>query len=220
MEHQQIGEVTPPPSGPYGDLEEHIRWMQPDCSKILVELSSTWQAINSRGQSALARQPEYGEYYSDGVGDGDNELRENLIGVCFVVLQVRITSAIRAFKLFQKCVRDSSQCKPDKDCAIRGLNGCFKGTGLSFVQLVWDLGNYYKHRDEWSWKATSGQEAATRQRIAKIGIKQRGFYDFQEALNFLDCERPEQIKILFKRIEDWESKLLEKARTEVGEFGS
>jgi hypothetical protein len=79
--------------------------------------------------------------YEDYIGAVCNEEGQNIeeaIGVTFVILQTKIRRVVEAAAgSFPK------QCPTD-------ILGTHDDKPHSLIKLIWELANYYKHRDEWS----------------------------------------------------------------------
>jgi hypothetical protein len=98
---------------------------------------------------------------------------------------------------------------------LRAMGGDYKGTGNSLPQLVWDLGNYYKHRDEWIeavWRDKrpgedeSGalkQSRRTRRSVERLGIKRRSGENMRTAFAFFGIAPGPECKKLAEAVQEW-----------------
>ena len=102
--------------------------------------------------------------YQDVIIDAESEYVEELIGASFIVLQTKIRRVTTAALELRKTMLKEHKIDLDQLSnagRIHDQCGPYNGTQASLVQLVWDVGNYYKHRDEWPievWKKESPGE--------------------------------------------------------------
>jgi hypothetical protein len=91
-----------------------------------------------------------------------NNYIEELLGLSFVLLQAqirRVSEAAAKFVLLRAEIRRGSeaavkfvllQAKIQQEAAeFRALGDPYKDTGKRLAELIWALGNYYKHNDTW-----------------------------------------------------------------------
>jgi hypothetical protein len=95
--------------------------------------------------------------------DLERELIESLLGTAYVVCQAKITAVVaRAAELLAK--------KPHE---IRAMGPGFD-TDFSKIEVLWALGNYFKHGDEWErseWDAPTGLRRQTVSALTAAGLK-------------------------------------------------
>jgi len=112
--------------------------------------------------------------------------------------------------------------------SIFSLGGSYRKTGCSCIQLVWAVGNYYKHRDEWDaevWKnqptGTQGhdthrQARGTRQMVEKVGIVQFSTGNMRSAYKFFGIEPYSKCEKLAEKVQAWAKKVYQRAEKECG----
>jgi hypothetical protein len=150
----------------------------------------------------------------DGVCDAETDYIEELLGSSFVILQAKIRRVAAEAVRFQGGVNRLGVPAAgfDDQPAVRAFGPEFPDAGATVTQLVWDVANYFKHRDEWRAEAfdppppgkrpTSVQ--ATWQGASRTGMKEnsatgnmRTAYAFFGIDPFSDCER------LAEMIQEW-----------------
>jgi len=141
------------------------------------------------------------------VADSESDYLEELIGASFIILQTKIrrvtSSALALHKamLNEHCITISKLSSPD---LIRSL--C-EIQAASFIQLVWDVGNYYKHHDEWSdevWRTPRPtktkdplkQSRQTRRSVERLGIVFASTGNMRTAYKFFGINPYSQCKQL------------------------
>ena len=133
--------------------------------------------------------------YQDVIIDAECEYVEELIGASFIVLQTKIRRVTTSALELRKTMLRGHKIDLDKllDAErIHNLCGHYKGTQASLVQLVWDVGNYYKHRDEWPIEVWEKETLGEKNNFVKRGRQTRR--SVGELALFLHrpatCERP------------------------------
>ena len=76
--------------------------------------------------------------YVDAICDEETANIEEAAGVAFLILQMKIRRVVEAAKYLY----------PRQDIMKRGGN--HRTYPHSLIKLIWEVANYYKHRDEWS----------------------------------------------------------------------
>lgn len=95
------------------------------------------------------------ERASDEFIDEEVHYLEELLGVSFIVLQAKI-----------RRVSEATKAAPLGLLKAREVSGGYKQTGKTLVELIWAIGNYYKHCDEWDsevWEDRKAGEQETNQ---------------------------------------------------------
>jgi hypothetical protein len=134
---------------------------------------------------------------------------DELLGLSFVLLQAKIR-------------RVSEAASPLTPSEARALGGSYKNTGESLIELIWAVGNYYKHRDEWRKKVwedkTAGEQQSsslkqsrkTRRIIEKkVGIE-RYSTGMLTAYNFFEIEWASDCTPLAAKVQEWANAVSEK----------
>lgn len=88
----------------------------------------------------------------------ETETIEELIGVAFLVLQMKITR-----------VRTAASRVLAEGCDLLELGGNHGPYKHSLIKLIWEVANYYKHREAWS-SAQRKAHPATLEVVKELGI--------------------------------------------------
>jgi hypothetical protein len=113
--------------------------------------------------------------------DEEVDYIEDLLGVSFVVLQMKIRRVfLRAVSLNKDLEAFGLNTVPsfENQRAVLALGDKYGDTGATLVELAWDIGNYFKHRDEWLpevWDdelngETNSIARRTRKSVERVGI--------------------------------------------------
>jgi hypothetical protein len=93
--------------------------------------------------------------------DVEIEFIENMLGATYVVCQNEITAVVQATLKVANDVPNKAlfqgRTPKNRESSVRALGPQFDKK-FSKVEILWQLGNYFKHRDEWdptSWKGGS-----------------------------------------------------------------
>ena len=162
--------------------------------------------------------------YADHVIDAECDYLEELIGASFLVLQAKIRRVSVAAEKLRSFMRDKhkidiSVLAHDK---VMGLGGPYRGTRCSKVQLIWDVGNYYKHRDEWKtavWKNDPANEKQfaqprkTRRAAELVGITKGATGNLRTAFEFFGVHPYSNCGLLAEEVQAWAKDVLQLART-------
>jgi hypothetical protein len=165
--------------------------------------------------------------YEDLVAETESDYLEEIVGASFLVLQAKIRRVREAFaELGRHMEAEFAVTIPElrKDVAMQ-MQGSYKGTGDSLVQLVWDVGNYYKHRDEWdadTWGAAplgskdpSRQSRATRMSVQRVGITRGSTGNLRTAYEFFDVDPYSKCEKLAEEVQSWAKEVLAFARSKL-----
>jgi hypothetical protein len=163
-------------------------------------------------KAAAQDNPDYHEF----VVDAECDYIEEIIGASFLVLQAkirRVTSsalALREAVLAWDKIDIPELANP---ASIRGLGGRFKRKNASLVQLVWDVGNYYKHRDEWPpavWQENRAKkkdryerDRHTRRNVEKLGIVYASTGNMRTAYEFFGIDPYSKCEQLAEQVQAW-----------------
>jgi hypothetical protein len=161
------------------------------------------------GLAAIEAQIADSEWY-DGLHACEDT--EPLLGLGFVAFQtyalgtvedlIRIRASRGKSKVTKKggFKHDCYSCDP---IAVKG--------GVTRIQLISAIANYFKHHDEWStWPASEddrGFEDA--QVLARVGIRQKTEFPCIEAANLL-CGTSWNMIVLHQIVQEWRAHLISK----------
>jgi hypothetical protein len=155
--------------------------------------------------------------YADFVVDSECDYLEEIIGASFVVLQAkirRVQTAAAALAEFMQSQHGLTVKDLDRN-SVFATGGMYQQTGASLIDLVWTVGNYYKHRDEWEaevWedKAPGEQETnslrqsrATRKKAQKVGVIQFSTGNMRTAYEFFGIDPYSNCRQLAVQVQDW-----------------
>lgn len=109
----------------------------------LAVKTDTYESVLSALGAGIRAAGERIESVGGEVVDYETEVIENMLGVAYVTCQPQISAVVRAVKHF-----------PDQGVSVRGLHklGPRFDEKYSKVEVLWELANYFKHRDQWSRK--------------------------------------------------------------------
>jgi hypothetical protein len=139
----------------------------------------------------------------DFVPEGEIMYIEELLGLSIVLLQTKILRVCKAAKASPLALSNA-----------RAVGGPYKGTGRSLAELIWALGNYYKHRNEWDravWKDKKAgetessalrQSGNTRRIIEKVGIERFG--NMRTAYDFFEIDWSSDCTPLAAKVQEWQ----------------
>ena len=156
-----------------------------------------------------------------GFWEGETEYLEELIGVSFIVLQTKIRRVASRAVSFNRRLKKSFKLNIagfENQSTVRALGNTYKCTGSTVVQLIWDIGNYFKHRDEWPaavWddnpittddthlKREIENGRSTRKSVAMAGIERTGNANLRTAYEFLGVVPYSNCECLVERVQGW-----------------
>ena len=115
------------------------------------------------------------------VTDIETQAVELLLGTAYVLCQAWITAVTQAaLNVRRRASNDGLNFRVfDKDHEVRALGEPFKNTTYSNITVLWELGNYFKHRDEWTrdiWTNPTGRAEHTIDAIRAAGLRPDAFH--------------------------------------------
>ena len=191
-----------------------------------LEIFEEFARILRRSEALCEHAERNGpEDFAHLVIDGEADYVEEIIGASFVVLQTKIRRVtFAAERLRSQLLSQHSIDIPEleRGRAIK-IGGSYKRKRASLIELIWDMGNYYKHRDEWPaavWRNPRkrdrhGQSRKTRKSVQRLGIKMsstgnmRAAYEFFGIDPYSDCEK------LARQVQAWAEQLYELAQKQL-----
>ncbi|MGJ5044151.1 hypothetical protein [Bradyrhizobium sp. HKCCYLRH1062] len=191
----------------FGDFADLIRRSERACEK-----------------AAKQGNPEYAE----AVSDTESDYLEELIGASFLVLQAKIRRVDKAAEHLVTFMKEQHglTVKGLDHQSIFALGGKYRKSGHSRIELIWAIGNYYKHRDEWDaevWKSRPAiaqghdphrQSRRTRQTVEKAGIVQLSTGNMRRAYEFLGIKQYSKCEKLAEKVQAWAKEVYEHAKKE------
>lgn len=103
----------------------------------------------------------------------ETQVIENMLGTAYVVCQNEITAVVQAALKVDDTAKASifQGSKPaERESNVRALGPQFDRT-FSKVEVLWHLGNYFKHRDEWDPRTWDGANKFTVDAIKAAGLE-------------------------------------------------
>ncbi|MBX3504066.1 MAG: hypothetical protein KF895_01205 [Parvibaculum sp.] len=177
--------------------------------RVLSDFSTIIRRSERRCENAEAQG---GPEYRDLVGESEGEYIEEIIGACVLVSQAkirRVTSAALKLGEIAKNKLSISISEFGNAEKILGIGEMFKGTNSTAVELMWDLGNYYKHCDEWPsqvWENLEGRfkkQRATRVSVERLGISRGSTGNMRNAFKFFSGDQHLDCSALARLVNNW-----------------
>jgi hypothetical protein len=173
-------------------------------------------------KAAAQKNAEYEQF----VAESESEYIEEIIGSSFLVLQAkirRVTSSALALRGGVQARHNVGIPEFADPASIRGLGGRFKRKKASLVQLVWDVGNYYKHRDEWPpavWRNNRAKkkdrherDRRTRRSVERLGIVYASTGNMRTAYEFFGIDPYSKCEQLAEQVQGWATQVYTTAQS-------
>lgn len=188
-----------------------------------LQIFADFSQLIRRSEKACEQAARSGnEEYEQAVADSESDYIEEIIGASFLILQAKIRRVLHAAERLRNFMAPKIDLAGlSRDKAIK-LCGRYKRKHASQIELIWDIGNYYKHRDEWPaavWRGSKDgklkQSRKTRKSVQRVGItsgstgNMRTAYDFFEIDPYSDCGR------LAEQVQDWAKQVYDLAQTQL-----
>lgn len=122
--------------------------------------------------------------------DDQLQVVETLVGCAFVLCQTHITLVVSHILRRRKRIDPGVAPKAIKTELLK-LGSCIEQVrGITHIQAIDALANYFKHRDEWNtnWEKLSGGSAVTRDLVRKIGLEQCSSGNLRTGAEVLGCQ--------------------------------
>lgn len=165
--------------------------------------------------------PDYLEY----LGEVEGDYLEDLIGAAFLALQTKIRRVTKAAEKLRDAMRQEHGIEIGRfssEREIRGLLGNYRSSTTSLVNLIWDIGNYFKHNDEWPpdvWEEPAPgekdrlrRERETRRNVQAAGIVQSSTGNMRKTYEFFGIEPYSTCGDLADEVQHWADAVYEHAR--------
>lgn len=194
-----------------------------------LQIIGDFAGLIRRSENACEKAAKQGNPdYADFVADAESEYLEELVGASFLVLQAkirRVDKAAERLVIFMKEQYGLTVNGLDHQ-SIFALGGNYRKTECSRIELIWAIGNYYKHRDEWNaevWEnrptGAQGrdphrQSRCTRQTVEKVGIVQFSTGNMRQAYEFFRIEPYSKCEKLAEKVQAWANKVYQLAEKE------
>jgi len=193
------------------------------------QIIADFASLIRRSERACEKAAKQGNPdYADAVADTESDYLEEVIGASFLVLQAKIRRVAKSAERLVTFMNEQHGLTVDglDRQSIYALGGNYRKTGHSRIELIWAVGNYYKHRDEWDaevWKNPSTgaqgrdphrQSRSTRQTVEKVGIVQFSTGNMRRAYEFFRIEPYSKCEKLAEKVQVWAKKVYQRAEKE------
>ena len=191
-------------------LRLHAR-MDP-LDQVLEPISDAIRAAGDRADRVDADDP-----WGDAVIDDECDLVENLLGAAFIACQTFIAAVVSAaMRLHKHKVKEGSPVSADlaKKATLLRLGTPIDGRGVTDVELLDALANYYKHRSEWrlsDWAHPSGRKAATIAVIKRAGLDAGTTGNLRVGADVLGNPAYADLQVFHEQLRAWASHVLKAA---------
>jgi hypothetical protein len=146
--------------------------------------------------------------YAEHVYEQEGANIEELIGAVLLMLQARI----------RRVKRSSKKAGIKDDLVLKDSANKHESHAFSLVEIVWDLANYYKHRDDWNSAVWDDEEKAnkfsvkTRKSVKRVGVVRGGTANLRTALESLSTsDYSQSAQSLNEGIQSWAKRMLQMA---------
>ena len=168
------------------------------CADVLADLGTAVRRCAER----IARAPD-----NEGVVDVNCENVEGLLGAAYVTCQVKITVVTSAaLKLIAS----------KKDFEVRAMGP--RHDSHSKVEVLWALGNFFKHRDEWKrsdWDKPTGFARHTIPVLKAIGLEDGSSGNLRTGAEVLGNSTYAQMHVFSDIIDVWGQAVLDAAKAAI-----
>lgn len=154
--------------------------------------------------------------------DDGCELIENLLGAAFIVCQTQITAVLSAgVQLASYCAKKGvkfTAFAATKD-AVLATGAPVMNGGVTKIQFIDAVANYFKHRDEWSaidWSSLTGLSKRTADKIQLGGLSAGSTGNLRSAAQALGNPSYDEVHVFGNVIDAWAHDIHAQARTALG----
>jgi hypothetical protein len=125
------------------------------------------------GIRKVAKRIERAREDDDAFIDDATQIIENMLGTTYVVCQNEITAVVQAALRVDDAAKASiflGSNAAERKSSVRALGAKFD-VRFSNVEVLWHLGNYFKHREEWDPVTWDGANSFTLNTIRAAGLE-------------------------------------------------
>jgi hypothetical protein len=151
----------------------------------------------------------------------ETQIIENMLGTAYVVCQNEITAVVQAALRVDDAAKASIfpgiKSKRESDVRTLGPQSRRKlaGNTLSKIELLWQLGNYFKHHDEWSYRRVASRKSIglawkvdnknkyTVQAIKAVGLKAHDSGNLRQGAKALGNTKYSDMDVFQEAIRSW-----------------
>ena len=210
---------------PFGGGNPHLWGLKYDVEdERFLRIFGDFARLISRSEKACEKTTEQTDPdYQQFVAEAEGDYLEELIGASFIVLQTKIRRVTSSALVFYKAMLAEHQIDiRELSCTtqIHKIGGeRYKRKQASLVKLIWDVGNYYKHRDEWPdevWRKKRASEkkklsVTTCRSVQRVGIVQFSTGNMLKAYQFFDIYPYSKCKQLADKVQWWADQVYQTA---------
>jgi len=168
--------------------------------------------------------------YADAVTDEECDVIETLLGSAFTVCQTHIAKVVSDVKTLHRLAGKGSKGKSgvrltttngEKTDIMR--LGCTQvgSSGVSLVQALDALANYFKHREEWigDWASLSGHAAKTAPTITLLGLQKGSTGNLRRGAKLLGNTGFDNMNAFANILEEWHKEVMAMYEKELRKHG-
>jgi len=138
--------------------------------------------------------------------DVETEFLENMLGTVYVVCQNEITAVVQAaLKVADTAPKKTifhGRPGKNRESSVRALEPQFD-KNLSKVEVLWQLGNYFKHREEWERSTWKGGSKWTVQAIKAAGLRPGSSGNLRQGAHALGNTAYTNVAVFQEIIRSW-----------------
>lgn len=171
--------------------------------------------------------------YAHIVTDTECDYIEELIGAAFLILQAKIRRVVNAAVQLAAAMKSNQHIEISSlvdNSTIKAIGGGYKGTDTSLISFVWELANYFKHRDDWTHDVWASEEELaefppqnkprayelkTRQIVQLAGIVEFSTGNMTTGLEFFDITSYSSCVKLAKSVQRWADEVYTVGKSEL-----
>lgn len=159
--------------------------------------ADSYESVLQALGAAIRATSERIEHGTDEFAESEVEIIENMLGVAYVTCQLQISAVVGAVMNF-----------PDQglsDFGVRALGPRFNDN-YSKVEVLWQLANYFKHRDEWppeEWMSPTRRTERTVRVITDARLCGSRHSDLRTGAEALELTEYADVMILQEIIRSW-----------------
>lgn len=151
--------------------------------------------------------------------DVETQLIENMLGTAYVVCQSEINAVVQAaLKVADNAPRVTifqGEKPSERESSVRKLGPQFNRK-LSTVEILWHLGNYFKHRDEWNPVTWDGGSKWTLEAIKAAGLQPLSSGNLRRGAEALGNEEYADTAVFQEIIRSWSENVRKQIRAKLG----
>jgi hypothetical protein len=134
----------------------------------------------------------------------ETQIIENMLGTAYVVCQNEITAVVQAALMVDAAAKVifSGGRPAERESSVRALGPKFDGK-FSKVEILWHLGNYFKHRDEWDPVTWDGANSFTLNAIKAAGLEPGCSGNLRQGAEALGNTKYSDMDVFQEAIRSW-----------------